>query len=76
MKRYFEQRLERQLPKRLVLCQQVSSEQVFQFRREVEKEVLALGGSEDDFRFIGDAAIRNTILRHGKAKDLAWAILQ
>lgn len=46
------------------------------FRILVEQEMLKMGASNSDFRFIHDEAIINTIRRNSSPEDLAWALLQ
>jgi len=46
------------------------------FRFLVEQEILKMGGTERDFRFIHDEAIIDTIRRDGTPEKLAWTLLQ
>ena len=58
------------------LYSDISPEQIRSFRTQVEECMRKMGATENDLRFIQDAAICNTIRRNGEPKDLAWAPLQ
>ena len=54
----------------------ISTSDINNFRILVEQEMLKMGASNSDFRFIHDEAIINTIRRNGSPEELAWALLQ
>ena len=54
----------------------ILQEEVETYRALLIAELRRLGATDDEIALIRDATIRNSIRKHRKPEDVAWAILQ